>query len=145
MFKVKNKDNRMRSMMSLQCLYCLICINLFKLFNFSGGFIVDFEQLNISQVNGFLVSVKIFSTTFRDNLNLKFVLTFSPIILTIGNKKPSRHLLAQSTFYSCKFKNTSTRTRCQICSKLTIKTLKTQVSLLLTLNIFHTLFQYFYC
>ena len=47
--------------------------------------------------------------------------------------------------YLFKAKNRNTRTRCEICSKLTIKTLERRhgvvlVSLLLTLNIFHTLF-----
>ena len=41
-----------------------------------------------------------------------------------------------------KVNNRNTRTRCQICSKLTIKTperrQRRQVPLLLTLNIFHT-------
>ena len=39
--------------------------------------------------------------------------------------------------YMFKVNNRNTRRRCKICSKLTIKAL---VSLLLTLNIFHTLF-----
>ena len=48
--------------------------------------------------------------------------------------KPSRQLLVQVN-------NRNTRTRCEICSKLTIKTPERRlVSLLLTLNIFHTLF-----
>ena len=48
--------------------------------------------------------------------------------------------------YMFKVKNRNTRTRCKICSKLTIKTpeqrqwSRRDVSLLLTLNIFHTLF-----
>ena len=36
--------------------------------------------------------------------------------------------------------NGNTRTRCEICSKLTIKTPERRQALLLTLNIFHTLF-----
>ena len=40
--------------------------------------------------------------------------------------------------YMFKVNSRNTRTRCEICSKLTIKTII--VSLLLTLNIFHTLF-----
>ena len=36
--------------------------------------------------------------------------------------------------------NRNTRTRCEICSKLTIKTPERRQALLLTLNIFHTLF-----
>ena len=41
--------------------------------------------------------------------------------------------------YLFKVNNINTRTMCEICSKLTIKTL------LLTLNRFHTLFECFYC
>ena len=43
--------------------------------------------------------------------------------------------------YLLKVNNRITRTMCEICSKLTINTLV----LLLTWNIFHTLFQCFYC
>ena len=45
-------------------------------------------------------------------------------------------------FYLVKVNNRNTRTRCEICSKLTIKIdqIPVLVSLLLTLNIFHTLF-----
>ena len=46
--------------------------------------------------------------------------------------------------YLLKFNNRNTGTKCEICSKLRIKTHDTNgivlVSLLLTLNIFHTLF-----
>ena len=41
--------------------------------------------------------------------------------------------------YLFKVNNRNTRTRCEICSKLTIKPGVFMVSLLLTLNIFHTL------
>ena len=43
-----------------------------------------------------------------------------------------------------KFNNENPRTRCEICSKLTIKTPE-QHHLLLTLNIFYSLFYCFYC
>ena len=46
--------------------------------------------------------------------------------------------------YLLKVNNRNTRTRCEIFSKLTIKT-KILVSLLLTLNIFHILLWCFYC
>ena len=59
------------------------------------------------------------------------------------NKSHSRTLnqpLANKTLvksnYLLKVNNRNTRTRCEICSKLTLKTL---VSFLLTLNIFHIL------
>ena len=41
--------------------------------------------------------------------------------------------------YMFKVNNRNTTTRCETCSKLTIKTLERCVSLLLTLNIFYTL------
>ena len=46
-----------------------------------------------------------------------------------------------------KVNNRNSRTRCEICSKLTIKDAigVVQISLLLTLNIFHTLLYCFYC
>ena len=52
--------------------------------------------------------------------------------------------------YLLKVNNRKTRKRCDLCSKLTIKTPEDAigivlVSLLLTLNIFHTLFWCFYC
>ena len=66
--------------------------------------------------------------------------TKSIMKLICGNSPVSIYLL--------KTNNRGTRTRCEICSKLTIKTLFwciVLVSLLLTLNIFHTLFYCFYC
>ena len=49
--------------------------------------------------------------------------------------------------YIFEVNNRNTRTRCEICSKLTITTVNgvVLVSLLFTLNIFHTLFWCFYC
>ena len=54
-------------------------------------------------------------------------------------KKFSRNLFG---IYLLKVNNRNTRTRCEICSELTIKDTigVVLVSLLLTLNIFHTLF-----
>ena len=54
-----------------------------------------------------------------------------------------------SDIYLLKVNNRNTRTSCEICSKVTIKTPNDAssivlVSLLLTLNTFHTLFQYFF-
>ena len=40
--------------------------------------------------------------------------------------------------YMLKVNNRNTRTRCEICSNLTLKTQNVLVSLLLTLNIFYT-------
>ena len=45
----------------------------------------------------------------------------------------------EETVCLLKVNNRNTRTRCEICSKLIIKTYVLLVSLLLTLNIFHTL------
>ena len=57
-----------------------------------------------------------------------------------------------AAIYLLKVRNKNTRTRCEICSKLTIKISERRlaigvvlVSILLTLNIFHTLFCCFYC
>ena len=47
--------------------------------------------------------------------------------------------------YLLKANSRNTRTMCDICSKLTKKIPVVLVSLLLTLNIFHTLFYCFYC
>ena len=44
MFKVNNKDTRMTSVTSFWFLYCL---HLTYFTNFSGGYIVDFQQVNI--------------------------------------------------------------------------------------------------
>ena len=68
-----------------------------------------------------------------------------------GQRKPIfLHILHSETEHThpeimFKVNNRNIRTRCEICSKLTIKTIKTNngvvlVSLLLTLNIFNTLF-----
>ena len=50
-------------------------------------------------------------------------------------------------YYLFKVNNRNTTTRCEICSKLTTKMPidVVPVSLLLTLNIFHTLLYCFYC
>ena len=50
-----------------------------------------------------------------------------------------------ANIYLFKANNRNTRKRCEICSKLTIKTSEQLVFLLLTLNVFHTCFSYFYC
>ena len=56
---------------------------------------------------------------------------------------PSKTPMNPAGIYLFKVNNRNTRTRCEICSKLTIKTPERRqwlASLLLTLNIFHTLF-----
>ena len=50
-----------------------------------------------------------------------------------------------ATIYLFKFNNKNTRKRCEIRSNLIIKTPERQIYLLLTLNIFHTVFWRFYC
>ena len=60
-------------------------------------------------------------------------------ILTLG--KPYSFNVFPVGIYLFKVNNRNIRTRCEICSKLAIKTPEQRhVSLLLTLNIFHTLF-----
>ena len=59
-------------------------------------------------------------------------------------------VLHPAGFYMFKVNNRNTRARCEICSKLTIKTPERHqwrhlVSLLLTLNIFYNLFYCFCC
>ena len=74
-------------------------------------------------------------------IRIFFLLSFSHISFCRKQVKiiPARN-------YMFKVNNRNTRTRCEICSKLTIKTLERRVlvSLLLTLNIFQTLF-YSFC
>ena len=67
------------------------------------------------------------------------------ILKTITTIPGSRRLKVKNTeqdkpvgIYLLKVNNRNTRTRCEICSKLII--VNVLVSLLLTLNIFHTLF-----
>ena len=60
------------------------------------------------------------------------------------------HLSYPISIYPFKVNNRNTRTRCEICSKSTKRHQNDAngvvlVSLLLTLNIFHTLFSCFYC
>ena len=55
-------------------------------------------------------------------------------------------ILDPVSIYLLKVNKRNTRTRCEICSKLTIKMPeRILVSLLLTLNIFHFLFKCFFC
>ena len=81
---------------------------------------------------------------------------FARYVLRVNNSKIQHHvsgplLLFNQSFtglpagiYLFKVNNRNTRTRCKICSKLTLKIPERRQSLLLTLNIFHTLFQCFY-
>ena len=50
-----------------------------------------------------------------------------------------------ANIYLFKLNNKNTRKRCEIRSNLIIKTPERQIYLLLTLNIFHTVFWRFYC
>ena len=62
------------------------------------------------------------------------------MIIKIKNAEIINHLTHENPAMF-KVNNRNTRTMCEICSKLTIKTPERRlVSLLLTLNIFHTLF-----
>ena len=51
----------------------------------------------------------------------------------------------RANIYLFKVNNKNNRKRCEICSKLTMKTSERLVFLLLTLNVFHNCFSYFYC
>ena len=61
-----------------------------------------------------------------------------------GSFFPESRGSSPARIYLLKVNNRNTKTRCEICSKLTIKTVERHqwllVSFLLTLNIFHTLF-----
>ena len=70
----------------------------------------------------------------------------------IGKKLKKNHVITTNPagIYLLKVNNTNTKTRCEICSKLTIKTpidanTVALLSLLFTLNMFHIMFWCFCC
>ena len=87
--------------------------------------------------------------------NFKMDVTRKQITLSFPKNKhflfPNMHTgISPASNYMFKVNNRNTRTRCEMCSKLTVKISERRqcrrpmVSLLLTLNIFLTLFQCFY-
>ena len=87
-------------------------------------------------------------TFFRISFFTSTLLLFDRVLIPDFNIYRSRSVMMKyvntinpNGNYMFKVSNRNTRTRCEICSKLTRKTPeRRQVSLLLTLNIFHTLF-----
>ena len=81
----------------------------------------------------------------------KWFIIYEFTISVVKVKKPSELAKFPAGICLLKVNNRNPRTRCKICSKLTIKTTERHhgvvlVSLLLTLNIIHTLLeQGFYC
>ena len=59
--------------------------------------------------------------------------------VNLEKQQSPKNAIDQTSIYLFQVNNRNTRTSCEICSKLTIKTPE-RLSLLLTLNIFYTLF-----
>ena len=116
-------------MTSLWCLYCQISTE-FR--NYSGIFIVDFEQVNSSWVTSIQQTILCFRVTIKlpDELfNMFKVMTKSPgetkmrsfrcLYWELITHQPNQ---LPANIYLFKVNNKNTRKRCEICSQLTIKT-----------------------
>ena len=94
----------------------------------SGVFVVNFEQISHDVL-------ALVSFVYIEQVNT------DGIVVNPHSFIPGISFASAAGIYLLKTNNTDTRTRSEICSKLTIKTL----SLLLTLTIFHILFYCLYC
>ena len=116
-------------MTSFWCLYCQISTE-FR--NYSGIFIVDFEQVNSSWVTSIQQTILCFRVTIKlpDELfNMFKVMTKSPgetkmrsfrcLYWELITHQPNQ---LPANIYLFKVNNKNTRKRCEICSQLTIKT-----------------------
>ena len=117
----------------------LVCLGIFYVSYFSPNLGQAFsKERNLHW--GKLIHAVPFQTSFQSLFKAMFffvstVLQF-PETNNAYNCNPAGN-------YMFKVRNRNTRTSCEICSKLTIKT--TKIRQWLTLNIFHILFQCFYC
>ena len=121
-------------------------VNTFHFLRFFEKFILKARRLHllISLLSTFFPKdwkfVKITNTKFG-----KVSLFYHPVFRLEKIWNDIIEALYPAGNYMFKVNNRNTRTRCEVCSKLTIKTLERRQALLLTLNTLHILFLCFCC